>query len=231
MLTSYGNSHDACVTRRLRASNAGKTGGKSAGQTWESSRVPRMNRADPEYYVGTIALGQRLRAMRGAISLDRVARKVSSSRSQLSRIERGEMLPSQSLADALDRFHGTGGDIRAARDALEVGAHGSLVVGQFRDHWIHHYPAGYVGSVWTLLVPHPERSEVPHKVTINWGPWTKTVVVESPTARGARLSYTKGDDGLSIPLFFDLSPAAGLEHGLGEDPTALDINAGWIWTA
>lgn len=183
---------------------------------------------DPGFIAGMQLLGRRIRAMRGRMSQTRLAAEVGSSRSEISRVERGEKLLGPALADSLDRYFGTGGDVRAERDALELGAHTSLTVGQFRERWLHHFPASYVGAVWTRVTPHPRRTQRAHSVRISWGPWDKDVYFDSLPPIGRALAYTKGDDGLSIPLFFVITPAAALEHGLGEIPDAMDINAGWI---
>lgn len=191
--------------------------------------MTKHDRPDPEFIAGLQALGQRLRAMRGRVSQERLARAVGSSRSELSRIELGDKLVNPTLADSLDRFFGTDGDIRAERDALERSAHADLVVGQFRENWLHHFPASYVGAVWTRVTPHPRRVQARHVVWIRWGRWQRIAVLDSLPSGGEVLLYTKGDDGLSVPLFFTLKPAAALAHGLGEVVDAIDINQGWTW--
>lgn len=184
-------------------------------------------RRDPVYEQGVRALGTRLRQLRGELGLVALAARVLSSKSALSRYERGDKLLPPDLADRLDAYYKTGGDIRDARDALEAGRNTSGLVGQYRGSWLHHFPNTYVGAVWTQLTPHPRRQSSPHELTIRWGPWTRRVELPTVDPAGIFLSYTKGDDGLSVPLFFDVRPAARLDHGLGMIEGATDINRGW----
>lgn len=98
-----------------------------------------------------------------------LAARVLSSKSALSRYERGHKLLPDDLADRLDAYYKTGGDIREARDALEAGRDASVLVGQYRGSWLYHFPATYVGAVWTQVTPHPKNAATPHVLTIRWG--------------------------------------------------------------
>lgn len=204
----------------------GRSRDNRSGESWETSQTAD-NQRDETSTAAIAALGQRIRAMRGFVSLERVANKVGSSKSELSRVERGEKLLSQHLADTLDAYFGTGRGIRLERDAIEQGALPPLLAGQFRSRWLHHFPATYTGPVWSRVLPHPSRTRHRHRLMITWGTWQRAIVLDSVAPSGGFLTYTKGDDGLSVPLFFEVDPPAALTHGLGV-ANGIDINSGWL---
>lgn len=114
------------------------------------------------------------------------------------------------LAHAVEHLHG------AAAGAGEL--------------FVHHFPARYVGHVWMRLVPTSKRVGHRHDVRVNWGPWEVLLPVRNPPAAGIVWWFTKGDDGLSVPIFVHVQPAAINEFTTvprwGQDD-AIDANRGW----
>lgn len=152
-----------------------------------------------------------------------LADTVHSSRSTLQRMTRGSGWTSPALVRALDRVLGfegrlVQGTIRLRAEPAEPGS-----------EWMHHFPESHVGRVWMRLVPKAEDRYREHLLKVRWGPWELRLRV-APPVRPTVWWFGKGDDGLSVPLFVFVEPAARLEFAIGcvwEDE-ALDANVGWI---
>ena len=95
--------------------------------------------------------------------------------------------------------------------------------------WVHNFPAKYVGRVWMMMAPASHHVGQLHRVVLNWGPWEVQLPVRRAPARGVVWWFMKGDDGLSVPLFAHVEPAATLEFSTvdrwGGD--AINANRGW----
>lgn len=98
-----------------------------------------------------------------------------------------------------------------------------------KSHWSCCHPASYVGPVWIQVTPGFENRSAPHVYAVRRGPWEYSSEPNAGGFESISLSHTKGDDGLSIPLFFDLSPPYCVAFGTGAPPTGLvhHINHGW----
>lgn len=168
-----------------------------------------------------------MRALRAGLSLRVLAEAIGSSRSELSRIERGEKTASRELAARLDEHFDLDGALATAllgRDP-SVGGDTRRVD---RQHWLHHFPALYSGPVWILLSPNADGQDV--RLRIDWGPWRyqRTLSIAAPLA----LHCGKGDDGLSVPVRLRMEPPGDVRFGVGVPPTdaaTADINAGWVY--
>jgi transcriptional regulator with XRE-family HTH domain len=174
------------------------------------------------------ALRLRLRALRGRRSLRTLAREVHSSSSTLSRIERGQVFPDAGLIEALDRYHHQQGTLVALWQQALTGHIPPADRTPWHRKWTHHYPADYVGDVYLQLTLPPEQRPAQRRLTIRWGPWQlhRTLTIDDPA--GLSCTFTKGDDGLSIPLFLTLDKRASASFGTGQPPApSIDINHGW----
>jgi len=100
---------------------------------------------------------------------------------------------------------------------------------RYKSGWSFCHPASYSGPVWIEVVPKFENRAAPHHYTVRWGPWEYTGVLNLRGLESAALIHMKGNDGLSIPIFFDIRPPCCVSFGQGQHPTGLvhDINHGW----
>lgn len=100
---------------------------------------------------------------------------------------------------------------------------------EFKSHHSFCHPAAYSGPVWVLVVAQTKNLKVSHRYSIRWGPWTYNGVLDFGDTEIATLVHMKGDDGLSIPTIFDISPPCYVGFGQGDPPSAPthDINFGW----
>jgi hypothetical protein len=100
---------------------------------------------------------------------------------------------------------------------------------EFNETWTIHHPAEYVGKVWMKILKKRLNIEKAHRYTIRWGPWEFRGKVNRKDKHSETLVYSKGNDGLSIPIFVKISPACYLSFGQGEPPDGdpIDINHGW----
>lgn len=101
---------------------------------------------------------------------------------------------------------------------------------EFRKKWVYHHPADYVGIVWVKLRAKGNNSGKLHRYTIRWGPWTRGGQQMLVHNRAVALMHTKGDDGLSIPIFLEIAPESYVSFGRGDpgDVHRVDINKWWI---
>lgn len=175
------------------------------------------------------ALGARLRALRGRRSLRELAGQIASSRSTLSRLERGEVFPDPNVIEQLDAYYGLAGELVADRQRLLSGAAAQRGRAPWRRRWVHHFPADYAGEVYLhLTLPLEDRPARLH-LRIRWGEWQLDRPLHIYDPNGATCAFTKGDDGLSKPVIVTLDRGASVTFGAGVPPgAAIDINAGWI---
>lgn len=107
----------------------------------------------------------------------------------------------------------------------------SMMLGrEFRESWVFHHPAQHVGTVWIKMRAKKEHSGLVHKFEIRWGPWTRggqQVLVHNGAVA---LMHTKGDDGLSIPIFFEIHPECYVSFGQGEpiNVDRVNLNKWWV---
>ena len=68
-----------------------------------------------------------------------------------------------------------------------------------------------------------------HQYSIKWGPWCYNNTIKLDNSNVVSLVHTKGNDGLSVPIIFKISPAASVFFGQGESPDkdTVDVNEGW----
>jgi transcriptional regulator with XRE-family HTH domain len=106
------------------------------GRSWDTPE-PELRR-----------FGSLIRQFRGRRSLRALAKEVYSSRSTLSRLERGELQRlDAALIERLDEAFDAGGTLIAERQQLLRGAGELSQRGVWRRRWMHYYPADYCGEV------------------------------------------------------------------------------------
>lgn len=100
---------------------------------------------------------------------------------------------------------------------------------EFKNQWIYCHPATYAGKVWIRVVTKPENSEMLHEYIIRWGPWEYKGKLSFGDRECISLVHAKGDDGLSVPIFFTISPPCYVSFGQDEplDDYTIDVNYGW----
>lgn len=187
--------------------------------------VHRMGRIFHEAHVGQIrdteandpTPGSTIRAFREerGLSIRDVAARASMSRSTVHRIESGRAISDSELTD-LDAAMQSGGRLITAVTASRPGGIPRTVP---TDRYMHLHPAAHSGPVWTGVWA---RVATTHTVVLRWGPWQWERVVEIGVA-GIALIHSKGDDGLSIPLFVDVSPPAVVAAGIGAPPVGVEL--------
>jgi len=101
---------------------------------------------------------------------------------------------------------------------------------EFKHQWIYCHPAAYAGKVWIRVLTKPENNKAFHEYAIRWGPWEKKGKFSFGRRKCLSLEHTKGDDKLSMPIFFTISPECYVTFGQGEplDDYTIDINFGWL---
>lgn len=155
------------------------------------------------------------------------------SKSQLSRYEAGEQLPSLRYAQHLDDLYDAAGWVTMSLRTLwrpkwnpwaeEHGDPGRLHVGD--------WPAPYRGIVWIKVKPTPDNLGKRHRLTLDWGPW-RQVVRCALVADGVVLMTGKAPDADGISKACNLSadrPVFTL-YGAGDalaGEKVLDIRSGW----
>lgn len=174
-------------------------------------------------------LGARLRALRGRRSIRAVASEVFSSRSTLSRVERGEVFPDAGLIERLDVLYGLGGELVAERQRLLGSAAVQRAQAPWRRRWVHHYPADYAGEVYVQIVLPAGDRPARIRLRIRWGEWQLDRPLHIYEPEGVTCVFTKGDDGLSKPVIVTLDRKAAAAFGISVPPgPVIDINAGWV---
>ncbi len=100
---------------------------------------------------------------------------------------------------------------------------------EFKEKWTIHHPAEYSGKIWIELLKKQSNIEKIHQYSIRWGPWEYEGTIERTDKKAETLVHSKGDDGLSAPIFVTVSPPCYLSFGQGEPPSEdpLDISHGW----
>ena len=100
---------------------------------------------------------------------------------------------------------------------------------QFKDNWLFHHPANYIGTVWVKLRAKREHSGKLHKYIIRWGPWTRGGQQVLMHNEAVALMHTKGDDGLSIPMFIEIAPECYVSFGQGDPGNVHQVNLNRWW--
>jgi len=100
---------------------------------------------------------------------------------------------------------------------------------EFKNEWVYCHPATYAGKVWIRVVTKPENHQISHEYVIRWGPREYKGKLLFGGRQCLSLVHAKGDDGLSVPIFFTISLACYVSFGQGEplDEHAIDVNYGW----
>jgi hypothetical protein len=83
--------------------------------------------------------------------------------------------------------------------------------------------------VWIQVIAEPASRGAPHDYTVRWGPWEYKGTLNLGGRESAFLVHMKGNDGLSVPIFFDISSACYVVFGQGDPPGGplREINWGW----
>lgn len=103
---------------------------------------------------------------------------------------------------------------------------------EYKPRWSFSHPAVYSGRVYIEVVAEPASRRTPHYYTVRWGPWQYKGILNFEERESAFLVHMKGNDSLSVPLFFDISPASYVVFGQGDPPVGSihgihEINFGW----
>ena len=100
---------------------------------------------------------------------------------------------------------------------------------EYKLRWSFCHPATYSGRVWIQVFAEPASRGAPHDYTVRWGPWEYKGTLNLERRESAFLVHMKGNDGLSVPIFFDISPACYVVFGQGDPPSGPlhEINWGW----
>jgi hypothetical protein len=100
---------------------------------------------------------------------------------------------------------------------------------EFKPHWSFCHPASYWGQVWIQVVPRPENRTMVHRYVVGWGDWVCDDVLDLEGLASATLVHAKCNDGLSVPLLFDVTPPCYVVFGQGDPPAepVYDINDRW----
>lgn len=184
--------------------------------------------------------GRHLRAARGMTGLRSLVKKQERqppgslviSRAQLSRYERGEVLPSLDCAAHIDWLYEAGGWAEMRINTLR------------RPRWhpwkeeegprlMHSgsWPADFAGTVWLKVVPNPSEVNEEHELLLEWGPWLREVHLSLPaTGVVLRSGKARDDDGIRRTLNFAADRAVHVLFGAGEglvDEEVVDIRRGW----
>ncbi|GAB2684580.1 hypothetical protein GCM10027070_25490 [Barrientosiimonas humi] len=201
-----------------------------------------MPAPEPAFVVSSTAeFGAGLRALRGRLGLRKLAHRQTAeharlylSHAQLSRYERGEVLPPLERADHLDwLYDGQGWVAVNIRNLWRSGwdPWKSHNAGPARVHAIR-WPAPYEGAVWLKLRPAAAHCDESHHVTLAWGSWRRTVDVTLPP-EGALLFTGKAadEDGRAVACNITCDPRAFLLYGSGDEfedeAVTLDLRQGW----
>jgi transcriptional regulator with XRE-family HTH domain len=172
-----------------------------------------------------VSIGAWMRALRlrGGLKQEELARLASSSRSVISRLERGQRLPDRSTIKRLDDALQAGGELEARW------LHTRGLDKEPLERWVHNYPAAYHGLIWMSFTSSPQDDTDEIAFEVRWGPWVLRKRLRWPATRTVALWHTKGDDGLSIPVIVRSNRPLIVEFHVGPPPEkALDINPGWI---
>jgi hypothetical protein len=100
---------------------------------------------------------------------------------------------------------------------------------EYKARWTFCHPAAYSGQVWIHVVAAPENRGTAHHYNVRWGPWEYKGTLNFEERESVFLVHMKGNDGLSVPIFFDISPSCYVIIGQGDPPEGQrhDINWGW----
>ncbi len=100
---------------------------------------------------------------------------------------------------------------------------------QFKNSWIGNHPAEYSGKVWIKILKLEKNLQIPHNFTIRWGTWFYNGQLPVDQNISVSLIHTKGIDGSSFPIFFDIDQPCYVTFGQKEllDKNVVNINYGW----
>lgn len=104
-----------------------------------------------------------------------------------------------------------------------------LLKREFKKEWIGSHPAEYSGKVWIQILKQEENLSLKHDFAIQWGPWRYVGKLPIDENISVTLIHAKGNDGLSVPIFFHIEPPCYVTFGQDEpwSDITLDINDGW----
>lgn len=173
-------------------------------------------------------LGETIRAARQPVSMREAARLAHVSKSVLSRLELGQQLVTLDQLVHFDSAWGKNGSL--VTEGQQLLGFPEPVARTESPVWTHNFPAAWGGPVWELVRPTLTAPAGRRTVTLTWGPWRKSVVVDLTS--GVILLHSKGDDGESWPLDLSVEPAAHVVFGLGMPSTQwaiMNINPDWTY--
>ena len=188
-----------------------------------------------------VEFGASLQRFRKGTSLQKLAScernqgRDSVSRAQLSRYERGEILPKIWRAKHLDLLYEADGWVEMTLANLwdkrwDPWRHTPTAPAK---SYVHRWPPDYSGPVWIRLAPTASSVGKEHQVILTWGPWTALVNTSLPQD-GIYLTTGKAkDDETSTAVAIETTcdqPVFALFGSGTPDGTAeiIDIRQNWI---
>jgi len=102
---------------------------------------------------------------------------------------------------------------------------------RYDSYWTHHHRPEYSGRIWIKLRAKQENEGRKHRYTIDWGPWHRGGSVVCRSSEAIALLHSKGTDGLSLPLQFEVHPECYVSFGEGSPGVATSININNFWIA
>ena len=157
------------------------------------------------------------------------------SRAQLSRYERGEILPKIWRAKHLDLLYEANGWVEMTLANLwdnrwDPWRHSQTAP---TKSYVHRWPPDYSGPVWIRMAPTASSVDEEHHIVLMWGPWTAFVTTSLPQD-GIYLTTGKAkDDETSTSVVIEMTsnqPVFAL-FGSGTPDSAaqiIDIRRNWI---
>ncbi|MAU84032.1 MAG: hypothetical protein CME34_19610 [Gordonia sp.] len=202
-----------------------------------------MATREPGFVVrSTAEFGDGLRALRGQRGLRRLAREQDQadnaqfhiSHAQLSRYERGEVLPPLSIAEHLDWLYEGDGWVSTNIRQLWRRTWNPWSIHSAGPTRMHSamWPAPFAGIVWLKIQPTADAVGTEHRFALEWGPWMRAIDVVVPR-NGALLFTGKAKDADGIPRTLNLTcdKRVFLLHGAGDEfedeEVVVDLRRGW----
>jgi hypothetical protein len=102
---------------------------------------------------------------------------------------------------------------------------------EYKQHWSHNHNREYSGVVHITVLKHPKHLCEPYNLVVEWGHMRRKIKVSSSQIHAVSLVHTKGDDGMSVPLFLKSDKPLYARFGIGSGLSAqIDINSWWLPT-
>ena len=100
---------------------------------------------------------------------------------------------------------------------------------QYSAEWIGHHPTDFSGKVYIQVLKQKRNLIEQHHFSVRWGPWFYEGTLPVSKHNSISLVHTKGNDGLSVPIFFKIDPPCYVKFGIENPETDMfkHIIYGW----